>query len=100
MSLQQSLTDQMQALLSPSYLEVLNESHKHRGPKDAESHFKMTIVSGAFEGLSPVKRHQKIYEILAEALKGQIHALALHLYTDAEWAIKGKSPDSPNCKGG
>lgn len=100
MSLQQSLTDQMQSLFQPSYLEVLNESHQHSGPKDAESHFKMTVVSAAFEGMSSIKRHQKVYGVLAEAMRGPIHALSLHLYTASEWKKKGGSPTSPACMGG
>jgi BolA protein len=101
MSLQQSLTDQMQSLFQPLYLEVVNESHRHSGPKDAESHFKITLVSDAFEGLRRVQRHQKIYGVLADELKTRIHALALHLYTEAEWHDKNEqTPDSTNCMGG
>ena len=47
--------------LQPIYLTVENESHQHRGPADAETHFKVTCTSNVFAGLSAVKRHQKVY---------------------------------------
>lgn len=101
MRLQQTLNDQMQSLFAPHFLEVINESHRHSGPKDGESHFKITLVSDTFNGLRPVQRHQKIYAVLAEEMKTQIHALALHLYTEAEWQAKNEqAPASTNCMGG
>ena len=33
-------------------------------------------------------------------LMGEIHALALHTYTPAEWAEQGTAPESPRCRGG
>lgn len=78
------------------YLEVSDESHlHHRGP---ESHFKVVIVARLFEGLSSVKRHQRIYAALQNEMK-QIHALALHVYTPQEWAVR-QAPESPSCRGG
>lgn len=101
MRLKQTLHDQMQSRFAPHFLEVVDESHRHSGPKDAESHFKITLVSDAFNGMRPVQRHQKIYAELADQLKTQIHALALHLYTEAEWQAKNaQTPASTNCMGG
>lgn len=84
--------------LQPTHLEVINESHMHSVPENSETHFKVVLVSEVFEGLRAVKRHQKIYGVLADELAGPVHALALHLYTPQEWP--GESPDSPNCMGG
>lgn len=96
MTLQQQLIDCLQTL-SPEYLEVLNESNQHGGYfPDKESHFKLTIVSTAFQGLRLVQRHQKIYALTAPLMgNGKIHALALHTYTPDEW--QGTRPDSPQC---
>lgn len=86
--------------LNPTQLIIENESHKHGGPA-TESHFKLTVVAADFEGLAAVKRHQRLYAILAEELKTGVHALALHLYSPDEWTVSQSSvPKSPNCLGG
>lgn len=96
--LQQQLHDRLQAL-APSVLQVDNESRGHGGYFEGkESHFKVTVVSAAFEGLRAVQRHQKVYALAAELLSahgGTIHALAIHAYSPNEWA--GQAPDSPAC---
>ena len=85
------------AELQPEHLEVLDESHMHS--RGQETHYKVVLVSALFEGLSAVRRHQRIYACLAE-LMPSVHALALHTYTPAEWAAQGRAPDSPTCRGG
>ncbi len=83
-----------------AHLEIVNESHKHAGP-GRDTHFKVTVVSQEFEGISAVKRHQRVYALLEEALQEGVHALALHTYTPAEWQAKqGIAPASPACVGG
>ncbi len=79
---------------------ILNESHMHAGPA-ANSHFNLTVVSDDFEAKRPVARHQMIYKVLAEELAGEVHALALHLFTLEEWVKTGHSTQpSPDCQGG
>jgi BolA protein len=85
---------------SPLFAEIVNESHMHSVPPGSESHFKVTLVSHAFEGLGLVKRHQEVYRILQPLMGAPIHALALHTYTENEWSERSGSPDSPNCMGG
>lgn len=86
--------------IAPEHFELINESHMHAGPA-TESHFKVIAVSRQFEGLNPVKRHQRIYGVLADELKAGVHALALHLYTPDEWRLAmEEAPDSPSCRGG
>lgn len=98
MSLQQQLIENLNSL-SPSHLEIINESSNHGGYYPGkESHFKVVIVSEAFDGLRPVQRHQKVYACTQNLLAiggGDIHALALHTYTASEWV--GQFPVSPNC---
>ncbi|WP_163558143.1 BolA/IbaG family iron-sulfur metabolism protein [Halomonas sp. NO4] len=99
MSIQASIEEKLQAL-EPTFLTVENESHRHAVPPNSETHFKVTLVSERFEGLMPVKRHQRIYALLADELSGPVHALALHLYTPQEWQASGeRRPDSPDCRG-
>lgn len=76
-----------------------NESHMHAGPA-TESHFKLALVSPDFDDLAKVRRHQKVYGLVAVLMQNPIHALAMHLYTPQEWsAQQGNVPLSPNCMG-
>ena len=68
MSLEQQLIDRLQQL-SPSHLEVVNESSGHGGYfPGKESHFKVIVVSDIFAGLRLVQRHQKIYAVAGDLL--------------------------------
>ena len=47
-------------------------------------HFFATIVSSEFEGLSRVRRHQRVYAVLGDRMREQIHALSMKTLTPAE----------------
>ena len=49
-------------------------------------HFFATIVSSEFEGLSRVRRHQRVYAALGDRMREQIHALSMKTLTPAEFA--------------
>ncbi len=101
MSVQQQIETKLRAALSPLELDVANESHMHSVPPGSESHFRVVVVSDAFDGLRAVARHQRIYQLLADELAGGVHALALHTYTPQEWQQRAASaPASPACLGG
>ena len=101
MSIQSDIEAKIRDLLSPAYLEVLNESNQHNVPAGSESHFKVTIVSDEFEGKMLVARHRLINQLLANELAGPIHALSMHPLPPAEWNEKNQeSPKSPPCLGG
>ncbi|RQM65854.1 BolA family transcriptional regulator [Aeromonas enteropelogenes] len=97
--MQQHIEAKLTAALTPSLLEVINESHMHRVEPGSESHFKVVIVSPQFEGLRLLARHRLINEVLAPELAGPVHALALHTYTEGEWQQKGQAPRTPSCVG-
>jgi BolA protein len=97
---QSIIISKLTAALSPSHLDVVNESHKHSGPRDAETHFKIVIVADAFNSQRSVARHQMIYKTLVDELAANVHALAIHTYTNEEWSAQPSSPDSPDCLGG
>ena len=48
-------------------------------------HFFATIVSPAFEGLRSVQRHQKVYAVLGDRMKEEIHALSFKTLTPEEF---------------
>lgn len=100
MTIQQRIEDKIRAAFQPHFLAIENESHLHRAQRGGESHFKCTVVSDQFEGLRKVARHQKLYQLLADELADGVHALALHLFTEPEWAaLKQQVPASTKCAG-
>lgn len=99
--LQESIESKVRTELEPSHLEVINESSMHNVPAGSQSHFRLRVVTEAFQGVSRVKRHRQIHDLLGEELRGGLHALALELMTPAEWQLKGGiGAQSPDCMGG
>lgn len=95
--IEQKLTQAFQ----PLYLEVKDESYMHRSGPNAESHFKVTLVSSSFNGQRLIQRHREVNKVLADELRDQIHALALHTYSESEWKnLSNPVPASPHCRGG
>ena len=74
--------------LSAADVEVIDESHLHAGHAGARSggkHFRVTVVSLAFEGKTPIARHRLVNDALREQLQsGAIHALALTTRSPSE----------------
>lgn len=95
-----SLEETLRKALQPSYLEIRDDSHKHKG--GAESHYQVIVVSDQFEGLSPLQRHRLVNTACQTLLDGPIHALSIVARTPAQWQpgqqdiIEG----TPNCRGG
>ena len=72
--------EQRLAELHPETVEVLDESAQHAGHEGAKGgggHFRLTVVSKAFSGISSQARHRMIYDALAPLMKREIHALAI-----------------------
>ncbi len=98
---QETIQQKLQQAFSPIHLEVINESHMHSVPEGSESHFKVVVVSDAFEGEKLIARHRQVNRVLSEELAGGIHALALHTLTPEDWFNRGGTvTDSPPCLGG
>lgn len=81
--------------LAPERLDIEDDSHRHaghhhEGGMDArpggESHFNLSVVSGAFEGKGRVERQRMINALLAEELAGPVHALSIRARTPGEAA--------------
>jgi BolA protein len=81
---------------NPSVLKIVNESYMHSVPKNAETHFKLVIVSNFFMNITQVKRHLIIYKSLEDIMK-QIHALSIHSFDENEYSKNPIILDSPNC---
>jgi BolA protein len=99
-SLEERIREKLDADLSPSVLDVVNESRMHNVPEGSETHFKVVIVSAAFEGMPQVARHRRIYAVLAEEMKAGVHALAITSRSPGEWEGAPEANESPLCRGG
>jgi BolA protein len=86
-------------VLKPHSLEVLDESAEHAGHAGAREsgggHFRVLIVSDAFEGKNKITRHRMIYQALGDLIPARIHALAIHAYTLPEVDDQGAISISP-----
>lgn len=102
MSRASRLNDILVKALVPLHMEIENESHMHSVPPGSETHFKVLVVSAAFEGKSRIDRQRMINDLLKEELKSGLHALTQKTLTPTEWE-KQKATlqfESPECLGG
>lgn len=87
-----SIRQKLTAAFAPQSLEVVDESHRHAGHAGAtrddgsqgETHFHVRLVTTAFDGVSRVERQRRVHAVLADELKGPVHALSLTLLAPAE----------------
>jgi len=73
--------------LSPSYLDIQDDSALHAGHagNSGGGHFTVTIVSDDFMDLPLIKRHRLVYDATKALLTNDIHALSIKAHTPAEW---------------
>ena len=98
--MQENIERKLGDRFSPTWLEVTNESSKHSVPPGSETHFKVVVVSDAFEGKALVERHRLVYETLGDEIRAGVHALTITSRTPAEWQKNGVAAASPPCLGG
>ena len=88
MRVQEIITRKLTEAFTPESVRVVDESHQHAGHAGhrpgGETHFRLHIVSGAFQGKSRIERHRMVNELLSSELKGGVHALAIHASAPGE----------------
>ena len=88
MEMAKRIEQKLRARLDPVRLEIFDDSEKHHGhagwDPGGETHFRLEVVSAAFEGQGRVARQRLVYEILAEELAERVHALQLQTLTPDE----------------
>lgn len=80
-----SRAERIKAVLTKSFtpdeLEIVDESHLHAGHAGArpegETHFRVTVVAVAFDGINRVERQRMINTALADEFAGGLHALSI-----------------------
>ncbi|MDX1670666.1 MAG: BolA/IbaG family iron-sulfur metabolism protein [Limnobacter sp.] len=78
----EALKGYIAAGLECEHLEVLGDDGQH---------FEALVVSNVFEGLRPIQRHQKVYAVLGDRMREEIHALSMRTLTPQEWAERNAS---------
>jgi BolA protein len=74
------------AALEPLSLAIEDESHLHAGHAGAKEggHYKITIVTAAFNDQNIVKRHRMIHAAVGDLMRGRIHALSIRAFSPDE----------------
>ncbi|MGP3505784.1 BolA family protein [Paracidovorax citrulli] len=80
----QAMERKLRETLSPSLLEVLDESAAHAGHAGANgtgagTHFRVRISSPLFTARSRVARHRLVYDALQEFIDQGAHAIAIEV---------------------
>lgn len=87
----QTIEEKLNKAFQPVYLKIKDESEKHKGHagyrEGGETHFRVVVVSDVFEGMKKIERHQKVYDLLREELRENIHALSLKTLTQKEYHL-------------
>jgi BolA family transcriptional regulator, general stress-responsive regulator len=88
MNTRDTIMQKLTRAFAPAKLEVVDESHHHAGHaghrEGGETHYRVHIVSAAFQGKSRIERHRMVNEILVAELKDGVHALAIHASAPGE----------------
>ena len=83
MSVRDTIAQKLSIKFTPSHLEVLDESEKHRGHAGwrvgGSTHFRVRIAADALAGLSRVAQHRAVMTELDAELKSGVHALAIEV---------------------
>src|SRR5205809_4698675 len=82
------IADKLATAFAPQSLDVVDESHQHQGHAGhrpgGETHFRVYIVSNAFQGKSRIERHRMVNATLSRELAAGVHALAIHASAPGE----------------
>ena len=88
MSVAQEMRTRLEAVLTPLELEIIDQSHQHRGHagwrEGGETHFHMRLVSEAFKDLSRIERQRAVHKALGDMLEATVHALSMDLRAPGE----------------
>ena len=99
MSVKELITVKLTAAFAPQSLEVIDESHLHAGHAGhrpgGETHYRVHIVSDAFQGKSRIDRHRMINQTLSSELAGGVHALAIQASAPDEIPAAPKAVTPP-----
>ncbi len=83
MGVKEAISQKLTEKFDPTYLEVIDESERHRGHagwrEGGETHFRVRIASGYFDPLSRVAQHRAVMDALEGEFKAGLHALQIQI---------------------
>jgi BolA protein len=86
-ALTELIESRLREALSPTELQVWDDSDAHKGHAGAAKgggHFEVLITSDRFAGLRPIARHRLVYDALGDLMRSRIHALSINAKTPDE----------------
>ena len=94
MSIRDAIEKKITEGLTPTALDIADDSHLHAGHAGAraggDSHFTVTIVAESFAGKGRVERQRLANALLAEEFEAGLHALSLVTLTPEEAAQRSE----------
>ena len=77
----------LEASLTPSRLEIEDQSARHAGhagAADGRGHFAVDIESERFAGMPTAARHRLVYDAVGDLMRTDIHALSIRARAPGE----------------
>jgi BolA protein len=77
------ITERLTQAFLPERLEVIDDSHQHRGhagSRDGAGHYTVMIDASALKLKSRVDVHRAIYQVLNDLIPKEIHALQIKAF--------------------
>ena len=74
----------LETAFSPEILDIRDDSHRHaghEGARDGRGHFKVRVVSRAFDGMTALQKHRAVYAAMGSLMETDIHALQIDART-------------------
>ena len=80
----EAIAERLRVALSPTVLQVEDESAQHAGHAGANgtgygTHFRVRIACPAFDGKTRVAQHRLVYDALDDFMARGLHALAIEI---------------------
>jgi BolA protein len=75
------IRERLQSTFSPTHLEIIDDSDRHRGHKGAENgagHYTVVISAPGFQNKNRITVHREIYTALNDLIPNEIHALKIN----------------------
>lgn len=82
MNITELIQESLQNAFTPTQLEVIDDSAKHKGhagSRDGAGHYTVKIKAECFKNEARIDIHRKIYQVLGDLIPEKIHALRIVL---------------------
>lgn len=81
------ITTRLGEKLSPTHLNIVDESHLHIGhvgAEDGAKHLAITVISDKFIGIPTIQKHRMIYDLIGDLIPSKIHALSINTPSEVQ----------------